>query len=392
MFVACFGCHVDQYSQCCRTMKSIFLFTPVFSLMILLFSGCSPTPSEPGLGEAVEWDELPGWRADRHAEAWPALLSGCRVLARKQEQWKEICVQAEALGEVDDSGARAFFESRFIPHRFIGSGGEGKGLVTGYYEPLLKGQMHPDETYRHPLYGKPDDLIRVDLDDLYPGLEGKKVRGRLDGQRLLPYFDRATIDGDQAPLAGKELLWVDDPVDAFFLHVQGSGRVQLPDGNILAVGYADQNGHPYSSIGKILIERGEIPREDISLFTIRDWLRRNPTQAQELLHSNASYVFFRLREDGTENARGSLNVPLTPGRSIAVDRKRIPLGTPVWLDTRFPGPKAEPLQRLVLAQDTGGAIKGHARADLFWGQGERAERLAGEMKQEAEFYLLLPKP
>lgn len=157
-------------------------------------------------------------------------------------------------------------------------------------------------------------------------------------------------------------------------------------------GYADQNGHPYRSIGKILIERGEIAREDISLFTIRDWLRGHPEQALDLLYSNGSYVFFHLRENGEEHARGSLNVPLTPGRSIAVDRGRIPLGTPVWLDTSYPGPEASPLQRLVLAQDTGGAIKGYARADLFWGQGEQAERLAGEMKQEAEFYILLPKP
>ncbi len=369
-------------------MKWLLVAAPVLTML----NGCPSPPPEPGIGAALEWDELPGWQADQHAEAWPALLSGCRVLARKQQEWKHICEQAQALQKIDDNTAREFFEARFTPHRFTGSGPEGKGLVTGYYEPLLQGKLEPDERYRHPLYRRPDDLIRVDLNELFPELKGKKVRGRLQGRRLVPYFDRAAIDGEESPLAGNELLWVDDPVDAFFLHVQGSGRVRLPDGSIQAVGYADQNGHPYRSIGRILIERGDIAREKISLFSIRDWLRGHPEQAWDLLSSNASYVFFQLRENVEENARGSLNVPLTPGRSIAVDRSRIPLGTPVWLDTSYPGPTAEPLQRLTLAQDTGGAIKGHARADLFWGQGEQAERLAGEMKQEAEFYLLLPKP
>ncbi len=361
------------------------------TLTMLLLGGCPAPAPEPGIGKAVNWDQLPGWQTDRHAEAWPALLQGCKVLPRKQPQWKEICDQALALGEVDDTAARGFFESRFIPHRFNGSGPEGRGLVTGYYEPLLKGQLTPDERYRHPLYRRPEDLIRVDLGELYPELKGKKVRGRLEGRRLLPYFDRAAIDGEPSPLAGNELLWVDDPVDAFFLHIQGSGRVRLPDGRIVAVGYADQNGHPYRYIGKLLIERGEIPREQISMPSIRDWLSRHPDQAGDLLDSNASYVFFQLREDAEENARGSLNVPLTPGRSVAVDRSRIPLGTPVWLDSSYPGPDAAPLRRLVLAQDTGGAIKGYARADLFWGHGEKAERLAGEMKQDASFHVLLPR-
>jgi membrane-bound lytic murein transglycosylase A len=359
---------------------------------LLALAACTPTPPEPGLGAPLAWAELPGWQADRQAEAWPALLQGCRVMPRKRpEEWAGVCAAAEALGPVDDAAARAFFEGWFVPHRFHGSGPEGKGLVTGYYEPLLHGSLAPDDRYRYPLYRRPEDLIRVELGDLFPELKGKKVRGRLVGQRLVPYFDRAEIDNGDAPLAGNELVWVDDPVDAFFLQVQGSGRVRLSDGSILAVGYADQNGHPYRSIGKVLIERGEIPREQISLFSIRDWLRRHPDQAWELLASNASYVFFQPRENAEEQARGSLNVPLTPGRSIAVDRNNIPLGTPVWLDTSYPGPEARPLQRLVLAQDTGGAIKGHARADLFWGDGEEAERLAGEMKQEGALYVLVPK-
>lgn len=364
---------------------SLFVLLPLFLLV-----SCARPPA-PGLGAPVAWEKLPGWRADRQSEVWPALIQGCGVLPRKQPEWENICARAHELGPVDDVRVRAFFERWFIPHRFLGSGPEGRGLVTGYYEPLLSGSLSPDERYRFPLYRRPGDLIRVEFGDLFPELKGKKLRGRLVGQTLVPYYDRAGIDGEEAALAGNELLWVDDPVDAFFLQVQGSGRVTLPDGRIQAVGYADQNGHPYRSIGKILIEQGEIPREQISLFSIRNWLRAHPERAQELLFSNASYVFFQLRDDAEEHARGSLNVPLTPGRSVAVDPENIALGTPVWLDTSLPGPEENPLQRLVLAQDTGGAIKGHARADLFWGNGTEAERLAGEMKQDGAFYVLLPK-
>ncbi|HDH14968.1 MAG TPA: hypothetical protein ENG90_00540, partial [Gammaproteobacteria bacterium] len=199
------------------------------------------------------------------------------------------------------------------------------------------------------------------------------------------------IDGEDSPLWGKELVWIDDPVAVFFLHIQGSGRIQMDDGSIMAVGYADQNGQPYTSIGKILIERGEIPREDISLFTIRQWLKDHPQQAQALLEKNRSYIFFQSRENTDENPRGSLNIPLTPSRSIAVDPINIPLGSPVWLHTSYPGEPDGSLQRLTFAQDTGGAIKGYARADMFWGNGEMAEKLAGKMKQEAELYVLVPQ-
>lgn len=358
---------------------------------LILLHGCEAYRPEPGIGRAIDWEELPAWQEDRYTEAWPALLQGCRVLPRRSAEWGRVCARATSLGEVDDAVARRFFEQEFTAHRVNASGADGKGLVTGYYEPLLQGSRVPDERYRYPIYGRPADLIRVDLAELYPELEGKKVRGRLEGSRLVPYYPRGEIDAGESPLIGNELLWVDDPVALFFLHVQGSGRVQLPDGELVAVGYADQNGQPYSSIGRILIERGEIPRERISLFSIRDWLRSHPDEADALLSSNRSYVFFQLREATDEHARGSLNVPLTPGRSIAVDRRNIPLGVPVWLDTTYPGSAGRKLRRLTFAQDTGGAIKGYARADLFWGNGTEAERLAGEMKQDARLFILLPR-
>lgn len=364
-------------------------------ILAILLSACEAPPPEPGIGDALDWHELPGWKQDRHAEAWPALLKQCKVLARKNVQWEKTCDEASTLVDIDNEKARLFFESRFLPHRIIPSnkadGSPGNGLVTGYYEPLLNGSLSRNERYRYPLYAVPDDLLRIELSELYPELSKLKLRGRIDGKKIVPYHDRATIDSDDSPLWGKELLWIDDPVAAFFLHIQGSGRIQMDDGSMMAVGYADQNGQPYTSIGKILIERGDIKREDISLFSIRNWLKNNPHQARSLLEQNRSYIFFSIRDNADENPRGSLNVPLTPGRSIAVDPSNIPLGSPVWLDTSYPHESDHTLQRLTLAQDTGGAIKGYARADMFWGNGEMAEKLAGEMKQPAELYVLLPR-
>lgn len=356
-----------------------------------LLNGCQLFAPEPGIGKAVDWNELPGWEKDHQAEAWPALLQECRVMPKKYPRWQGICERAKALGEVDDGVARRFFEQEFAAHRVNPSGSKGRGLVTGYYEPILQGSRQPDERFRYPIYRRPDDLIQVELGDVYPELKGKRVRGRLDGRRLVPYYTRGEIDSGAESLAGQEILWVDDPVALFFLHVQGSGRVRLPDGSLAAVGYADQNGRAYTSIGRVLVDRGAIPQDEVSLFSIREWLSAHPDQAPALLDTNQSYVFFELRKKPEENAVGSLNVPLTPLRSIAVDPRNITLGSPVWLDTTYPGEQAKPLQRLVLAQDTGGAIKGYARADLFCGNGAEAERLAGEMKQDAKLFVLLPR-
>ena len=215
-----------------------------------------------------------------------------------------------------------------------------------------------------------------------------RLRGRLDGNKIVPYLPRSAIDGGEQPLAGNELLWIDDPYGSFFVQIQGSGRVQLQDGSIMGLDYADQNGHPYFAIGKKLVELNEIPLAEVSLFSIRKWLQDNPSRADEVLNTNASYVFFSLREDSQEAARGSLNVPLTEERSLAVDKSVIPLGTLVWLDTTLPD--GSDFQRLMVAQDTGGAIAGHVRADVFFGTGDRAERLAGEMKQQGSLFALLP--
>jgi membrane-bound lytic murein transglycosylase A len=357
---------------------------------MLLLAGCvgwfAPPP---GIGREVAFTRLPGWQQDRHAEAWPALLRSCDKLAVREALWQEPCRAARALEAPDDAAARRFFENYFRAHVMHGDGGR-DGLITGYYEPLLMGSLTRSERFRIPLYRRPDNLLIVDLASLYPELKGRPVRGRLEGNRVVPFHNRAEIARDPGPLAGHELLWVDDAVQAFILQVQGSGRVQLPDGSQVAIGYADQNGHPYRSLGAQLIARGELQREDVTLPRILDWIVAHPDETEQLLNSNPSFVFFKLREAGSEGPVGSLGVALTPERSVAVDSSTLRLGLPVWLDTALPDGRV--YRRLVFAQDTGGAIKGAVRADVFFGQGETAARLAGEMKQPGRMYVLLPRP
>jgi membrane-bound lytic murein transglycosylase A len=202
-------------------------------------------------------------------------------------------------------------------------------LITGYYEPLLKGSWERSEVFQYPLYGVPRDLLIIDLGAIYPQLKNMRLHGKLDGNKVVPYHDRAQLDRNQDLLQGEEILWVNSLVDVFFLHVQGSGRIQLPDGSTVAVGYAGQNGHPYQPIGKVLIEMGELEKEQVTLFSIKDWLRLNPNRLNEVLAKNPSYIFFKLRDGQAEGPLGSLNVALTPRRSIAVDSNVIPLGAPV---------------------------------------------------------------
>ncbi len=358
-------------------------------LLIVLLTGCGLFgPKEPGIGKPVKWSKLAGWQQDDLEGSWQALLQQCPRL-EKRTQWKKICVEALALSSPDAQQIRRFFEEYFEPHRIFGRGGNTEGLITGYYEPLLNGSLQPSERYAYPLYGPPEDMLTIELDSIYPKLKGMRLRGRLVGNRVVPFYARDEIDSKQTPLAGNEIMWIDDPYGSFFLQIQGSGRVRLEDGTIVGVNYANQNGHPYFAIGKTLVQSGELDLEEVSLFTIKSWLLNNPDRADEVLNQNPSYVFFNLREDSNENARGSLNVPLTAQRSLAVDKNVIPLGTPVWLETTLPD--GSTFHRLMLAQDTGGAIRGPVRADVFFGAGELAEQYAGEMKQQGRLYALLPK-
>ena len=334
------------------------------------------------------WSDLPGWRDDPIGEAWSALIASCGPLGNR-EAWREACAAAARISAPNTDAARRFFERHFKPWHVLSGEGAEDGLITGYYEPLLRGSRKPGSRYRFPLYGAPDDLLTIDLGETYPELKGLRLRGRLEGRRVVPFHDRAQIESGAAALRGKEVVWVDDAIDLFFLHVQGSGRIALDTGETMRVGYADQNGYPYRSIGRVLVERGELPLEQASMQGIKAWARERPDQLTQLLNSNPSYVFFRELPAGGSGPPGSLGVPLTPRRSIAVDTRYVPPGAPVYLSTTWPN-STRPLNRLTLAQDTGSAIRGAVRADFFWGYGEAAAREAGRMKQRLRMWVLLP--
>ena len=352
-----------------------------------------PAPPEPPKVEVFErapFADLPGWAEDNLAAAFGALRASCSVL-RNRDPWREACAAAARL-EPDSAALRNYFETHFQPWRVSATDGKTQGLVTGYYEPLLRGSRVRTEKYRYPLYAPPDDLIIVDLAGVHPDLRNMRLRGRIEGRRLVPYWPRAEIDRGSAPVAGKELLWVDDRIEAFFLEIQGSGRVQFDSGEAVRVGYADQNGHAYVSIGRVLIDRGDLKPGEASMQGIQAWGRANPARLQSVLDANPSYVFFRELPvaDPSAGPVGALGVALTPERSIAADPRFIPLGAPLYLATTQPL-SDRPLQRLVFAQDTGGAIRGAVRADFFWGFGADAGALAGRMRQSGRLWLLWPK-
>ena len=367
--------------------------------LAFLLSACSRPPE--GIGKAVSWSALKGWKKDNHAEVWPALLQSCKALEKKKPEWKLLCAEARKLQQPGNAQARVFFETYFVPHKLINSKGRRQGTITGYFFPTLQGSNIRDKIYKYPVYRRPPDMITVDLRSQYPDkLAGMRLRGRLIGTRLIPYYSRAEIDKQPSPLKGHEIVWVKDPIALFFMHIQGSGYIRLTNNKIIAVGYADQNGYPYYPVGRELVKSGALQARQISLQSIREWMVNNPGGRQALMNTNPSYVFFRVMPAPT----GSLGVPLSSGRSIAVDRRKIPLGLPVWIETRYPDIKSpgshlqrimkqskSRLRRLFMAQDTGGAIAGGVRADIFWGEGKDAELLAGHMNQKGKMYLLVPK-
>lgn len=369
-------------------------------LVLLLLAGCSAPPTLPILVPpttavpvaplaASQWEKLPGWPDADLQPSWKAFREGCRALKNKPA-WQDVCARGEQLADPDNAALRAFFEQDFTPYQVNNPDGTTQGLVTGYYEPRLSGSRVATSRFKYPLYAVPDDMLTIDMGELYPQLKGLRLRGRVEGKRVVPYYDRAAIDEGKAPLQGRELFWVDDAVELFFLQVQGSGRIELPDGTLVKVGYADQNGHPYNSIGRKLVESGELKLEEASMQGIKRWAEQNPQKLPALLAQNPSYVFFRELPNSLSAPLGALGVPLTEAYSIAVDPRTVPLGAPVFLATTYPN-SGEPLQRLMLAQDTGGAIKGAVRADFFWGYGDEAGTMAGKMKQRGEMWVLLPK-
>ena len=347
----------------------------------------------------AKWEDIDGLISDDISAAWPAWLQSCSTLKNKlqnnQMQWQAACNAATRLNKPNSAEVIAYLTDYFNVYATTNQDGTDSGMITGYYEPLLKGSRTKSSQYTYPLYKQPADLITVDLADVYPELKGKRVRGKLlvdkEGRnKLVPYATRADIEAVSSPLAGSELVWIDDIVDGFFLQVQGSGVVQLNNGQQMHVGYADQNGQAYKSIGRVLIERGELTKDQVSMQGIRDWARSNPSKLRELLNANPSYVFFKELPTGLSGPLGALGVPLSAERSVAIDPKYVPLGAPIFLSTTQPNSQT-PLKRLMLAQDTGGAIKGGVRADYFWGAGDSAGKQAGAMKQAGKIWVLLPK-
>ncbi|MEK9968631.1 MAG: MltA domain-containing protein [Ferrovibrio sp.] len=384
-------------------------------LFLAVVAACAPKPpppAPPAIAFRVgSFAELPGYSADRVSEALPALVRSCARMTPRNERaidgqdrygtgddWKPFCTALANLPLVDERGLRRLIEAELQPVQVIGDG-KAEGLFTGYYEPLVRGSRQKSARYAVPLYRQPPDLVQVDLGEFRDSLKGQRVAGRVRDGRLRPYDDRAQIEAGALSNKNLELVWLDDASDAFFLQVQGSGLVQLENGSRLRVGFAAQNGHPYVAIGRVMIDRGTLSREDVSMQSIRAWLRANPNAAPELLRQNPSYVFFRelpAPKDDLDGPPGAQGVALVPGRSLAVDRSHYALGLPVWLDATRPsnvmGSNETVLfQRLVVAQDTGGAIRGAVRGDVFWGAGPQAESIAGRMKHPGRFWLLLPK-
>ena len=322
----------------------------------------------------ASWADLPGWQTDRSSEWWPALLRGCDT---PPLEWARLCADARSAIPGSDAAVRAWLEQRLLPYRVEALDGTAAGLATGYFEPLIEARRHAQGTFRVPVYKLPADLAT-----------------------RRPYWTRQQIDtlpAAQKSLRGREMAYVADPLDALILQIQGSGRLLLTEANghrkLVRVAFNGHNGQPYQSVGRWLVQQGELKLEQASWPAIKAWARANPRRLNELLWSNPRVVFFR--EEPLPNPaigpRGAQGAPLTPGRSIAVDPQSIPYGTPVWLDTTEPLANV-PLRRLVMAQDTGTAIIGAVRADYFWGWGEAAEQQAGRMKQDLRMWALWPRP
>ena len=356
--------------------------------------------------EPLEWSELDGWTSDDHAAAFATFLASCRTLAAKQrparditpisDALKGVCERAKAAIPLDEDGARKFFEDNFRPLR-INKLGDTDGFLTGYYEPIIEGSRVPTGEFTAPLYRRPPNLVvagRRKLGDAFPS-KGVKVGRRVGRRKIVPYYDRGEIEDGALDGWHLEICWLHDQVDVLFAQIQGSARIRLEDGTILRVNYDSHNGWPYTPVGRVLIDRKLIPKDEMSMQRIREWMEANPDQAKDVRRQNKSYVFFRITDLATEDeAIGAEGVPLVPGRSIAVDRALHVYGTPFFIEADLPiaSEKAgTKFRRLMFAQDTGSAIVGPARADIYFGAGDEAARMAGRIKNPGQFVMLLPR-
>ena len=343
-----------------------------------------------GLLKKSDWSTIESsFENDNLLPAWTAWLRSCSALKQK-DAWKKVCDLADDIKEPSDENIQNYFKNYFNVYIASNIDGSETGMITGYYQPILKGSKVKTSHYKIPLYTTPKDLITVDLSEVYPELKSKRLRGKVVGNKLVPYLSRAEIDGQGTPLAGNEIVWVEDPVEAFFLEIQGSGIIHFDNGETMQIGYADQNGHPFKAIGSALIQKKEITMAEASMEGIKNWARKNIVKLKVFLNMNTSYVFFRKLPNDLPGPIGALGVSIEAERSVAIDPKFIPLGAPIFLSTTQPNTN-DSLDRLMVAQDTGGAIRGGVRADFYWGTGEEAGRKAGSMKQQGKIWALLPK-
>lgn len=366
-----------------QTLSTIFI--------LFIFFGCAKKPeiyleSKPEVYLknkpetkliADEFSSLQEWHQENYEEVLTLFQKSCKS-SKVKKLYSEICDKAS-----DVKDAKVFLQEEFLPYKVVNNKEKEHGLLTGYYEPFLKASLKKGENYTHPIYRKPNDLITVDLSSIYPELKNYRLRGRLDGDKLVPYYTRAK--SKERGLDAEVLCYTDSKIDRFFLEIQGSGRILLDDNSSMFIGFENQNGHKYSAIGRYLVKIGALRLEDVSLQSIRAWLEKNPSRLDEVLNYNKSMVFFQQRNQG---ATGALGIELAPKRSVAVDRRYIPLGSMLYLDADLQSSK---ISRVVFAQDTGGAIKGPLRADLFLGTGEEALEIAGRLKAPLKLWILLPK-
>jgi membrane-bound lytic murein transglycosylase A len=353
----------------------------------------------------VAWADIPGWNEDDHLEAYRAFRTSCTPIAAEAKpptdpkalgsSLRDPCRAAKAADISDRAKARAFFEDNFLPLR-ISRLGEGQGFVTGYYEPVIDGSRTQTDVYTVPVYRRPSNLFVRGKKQSDSGLPNKgEVFRKIGRRKLVPYYDRAQIEDGAIAGRGLEICWLKNQTDLLFSQIQGSARVRLDDGSTVRINYDAHNGYPYTAVGRVLIDRGIIPKEQMSMQRIREWMDQNPDGANDVRRQNRSYVFFReVQLSDKDEAVGAQGVPLTPGRSIAVDKALHVYGTLFFIEGELPIESEQsktPFRRLMVAQDTGSAIVGPARADIYFGAGADAGRVSGRLRNNARFIILVPK-
>ncbi len=352
----------------------------IIALIIVTFLGCSKEPKiiykelvKTSLVKS-SFNELPQWREENYDDVLMNFINSCKT-KKTRKIYTSLCQVA-----LSTKNAKYFLQDNFTPYRIYS---KKEGLLTGYYEPQLQGSLSKTKKYKYPVYMTPKDLVIVDLSSIYPELKNYRLRGKIRENRLVPYAKRSQNFSNT--MQSDAICYVDSKMDLFFLEIQGSGRVILENGSILYIGYDNQNGHKYRAIGRYLVEIGALELKSVSLQSIRAWLDTNPSRVDEVLNYNDSVVYFKQIK---QTATGSLGLRLTPNRSIAVDRRYIPLGSILYLSAII---DAKEFQKVVFAQDTGGAIRGRVRADIFLGSGSQAKESAGKLKSALKLWILLPK-